>query len=96
MNYGRHLAMGVPEVQQVPGSLAWLLEGGYWVLPKPADLGLLLFDALDAGKHFGKGLALQGVQARGEFHPELSILSSLAFIAAMLFVAGRQFVTVDY
>jgi predicted membrane protein len=96
MNYGRHLVMGVPDVQQLPGSLAWLLEGGYWVLPKPADLGVLLFDALGAGHHFGKGLALQNVQARGDFHPEWSILSSLAFTAAMLYVAGRQFVTTDY
>jgi len=80
----------------VPGSLTWLVEGGYWVLPKPADLGLILFDALDAGHHFGKGVALQNVQARGDFHPELSILSSLVFTVAMLYVAGRQFVTTDY
>ena len=96
MNYGRHLVLGVPEVQQLPGSLAWLLEGGYWLLPKPADLGVLLFDALDAGHHFGQGLAMQNVQARGDFHPEWSVLSSLAFTAAMLYVAGRQFVTTDY
>jgi len=96
MNYGRHLVAAVPDVQQVPGSLTWLVEGGYWVLPKPADLGLILFDALDAGHHFGKGVALQNVQARGDFHPELSILSSLVFTVAMLYVAGRQFVTTDY
>jgi hypothetical protein len=96
MNYGRHFALGVPDVQQLPGSLTWLLEAGYWVLPKPADLGLLLCDALDAGRHFSKGVALQNVQDRGEFHPGLSVLSSLAFAVAMLWVAGRQFVTTDY
>jgi hypothetical protein len=96
MNYGRHLVMGLPDVQHLPGSLAWLVEGGYWLLPKPADLSLMLFDALEAGHHLTKGLALQNVQARGDFHPELSILSSLAFTAATLYVAGRQFVTTDY
>jgi hypothetical protein len=96
MNYGRHIVMGLPDVQQLPGSLAWLVEAGYWVLPKPADLGVLLFDALDAGHLFGKGLALQNVQARGQFHPGLSVLSSLAFTAVMLYVAGRQFLTTDY
>jgi hypothetical protein len=96
MNYGRHFAAGVPDVQQLPDSLTWLLEAGYWVLPKPADLGLLLCDALDAGHHFSQGPALQNVQARGEFHPGLSVLSSLAFAAAMLWVAGRQFVATDY
>jgi hypothetical protein len=96
MNYGRHMVMGVPDLGQVPGSLAWLVEGGYWLLPKPADLSLILFDALEAGHHFTKGLALRTVQERGDFHPELSVLSSLAFTAAMLYVAGRQFVTTDY
>jgi hypothetical protein len=96
MNYGRHLVAGVPDVQQVPGSLTWLVEGGYWLLPKPADLSLVLFDALEAGHHFTKGVALQNVQARGQFHPEWSVLSSLVFTGAMLYVAGRQFVTTDY
>jgi hypothetical protein len=96
MNYGRHLVAGVPDVQQLPGSLAWVVEAGYWVLPKPADLGAMLFDALDAGNHFAKGVALSNVQARGDFHPEWSVLSSLAFMVAMLYVAGRQFVTTDY
>jgi hypothetical protein len=96
MNYGRHLVTGLPDVQQVQGSLGWLVEGGYWALPKPADLSLILFDALDAGRHFGKGLALQNVQAHGQFHPGWSVVSSLAFTAAMLYVAGRRFVTTDY
>jgi hypothetical protein len=96
MNYGRHLVAGVPDVQQVPGSLAWLVEAGYWTLPKPADFGLVLFDAMRAGNQFTKGVALQNVQARGAFHPEWSILSSLAFAGAMLYVAGRRFVTTDY
>jgi hypothetical protein len=96
MNYGRHLVAGIPDVQQVPGSLAWLVEAGYWALPKPADFNLLLFDALQAGRHFSKGVALQNVQARGEFYPEWSVLSSLAFTVVMLYVAGRQLVTTDY
>jgi hypothetical protein len=96
MNYGRHLVAGLPDLQHLPGTLSWVVEGGYWALPKPADLSLILFDAMDAGHHFGKGLALQNVQAHGHFHPAWSVLSSLAFTVAMLYVAGRQFVTTDY
>ncbi len=96
LNYGRHLVTGLPDAQAVPGSLAWLVEGGYWLLPKPADLGLILFDSLDAGHHFAKSLALHNVQEQGQFHPGLSVLSSLLFAAVMLYVAGRQLVTTDY
>jgi ABC-type transport system involved in multi-copper enzyme maturation permease subunit len=96
MNYGRHLVAALPEGQQAAGSLAWLVEGGYWALPKPADFNLILFDALDAGRHFTKGLVLQDLQDGGTFYPEWSIVSSLAFTAVMLYVAGRQFVSTDY
>ncbi len=96
MNYGRHAVVAIPDVQQLPGSLTWAVEGGYWLLPKPADLGLLLFDTLDAGKHFGKGTTLEAVQAHGAFHPGWSITASLAFMVVMLALAGREFMQADY
>ena len=33
--------------------LSSIIDFGYWVLPKPADMGLLLYNALDAGNDFG-------------------------------------------
>jgi ABC-type transport system involved in multi-copper enzyme maturation permease subunit len=96
MNYGRHSVVAIPDLQQMPGSLAWIVEAGYWLLPKPADLGLLLFDALDAGRHFGKVTTLEAVQARGGFYPGWSIASSLVFMIVMLGLAGREFLRADY
>ncbi len=96
MNFGRHAIVAIPDVQQLPGSLGWAVEGGYWLLPKPTDLGLLLFDALDAGKHFGKVATLKAVHTHGGFHPVWSIASSLAFMVVMLVHAGREFVHADY
>ncbi len=66
------------------------------MLPKPADMGLLLVDALKAGHSFVPVLEFQKVQAIGAFHPELSVLSSLAFAALLLGVAAYEFVTTDY
>jgi hypothetical protein len=96
MNYGRHSVVAIPDLQQLPGSLAWVVEAGYWLLPKPADLSLLLFDALDAGKHFGKVTTLESVQSRGAFYPGWSIATSLAFMVGMLGLAGREFLRADY
>ena len=96
MNFGRHAVVGMPEMQGMSGSFSGLVEAGYWVLPKPADLLLVLFDALGAGAHVPLAKEFQAVQAQGAFHPELSILASLAFAVAVLAVAARQFVTTDY
>jgi hypothetical protein len=96
MNYGRHAAVGLAEPHPLPGSFGLLLEGGYWVLPKPADLGVLLFEGLQADGYFGRFLEFQAVRDAGAFYPELSVLSSVLFAAAVLALAAREFVTTDY
>jgi ABC-type transport system involved in multi-copper enzyme maturation permease subunit len=56
MNFGRHAALALPalapEVTPLPASAGFLIEAGYWVLPKPADLVMVLEQAVDAAKHF--------------------------------------------
>lgn len=98
MNFSRHAFMNSTDM--VSDSLrSPLLEGmidlGYWILPKPADLGVLLFNSLGAGDHFGKMLD-PAVLAEHGFSMTLSILSSLAFTAVVLFASMRKFQATDY
>src|SRR5262249_58544763 len=96
MNYGRHAALATPEMGGGAPAFLGVVEAGYWLLPKPADLGILLFDALGADGYFGKLVEFQAVQAKGAFLPGLSVLTSVLFTAAVLALAGWQFVTTDY
>lgn len=95
MNFGRHAVVALADPETIPASATWPVEIGYWVLPKPADMGFLLRNALHAESAFSMA-DFQAVQSQGAFHPELSILTSLLFAAVILAVAVRQFVTTDY
>ncbi|MEX0679692.1 MAG: ABC transporter permease subunit [Pirellulales bacterium] len=98
MNFGRHaFAASTDMVSESLRSpfLSELVDFGYWVLPKPADLGMLLFDSLGAQDHFG-GLLDPEVLAAHGFSMWLSVASSLAFAAVVLFVSVRKFKTTDY
>jgi hypothetical protein len=98
MNFGRHLLVTATDLvsETVRSSyLSGLIDFGYWVLPKPADLGVLLFHALGAGDHFGKALDLNVLEAHG-FSMTLSVLSSLAFAAFVLWTSTRKFEATDY
>ena len=75
--------------------MANVIDIGYWVLPKPADLGVLLFDSLGAQDHFGKLLDPTTLSAHG-FSMAMSVVTSLAFAAVVLFASVRTFATTDY
>jgi ABC-type transport system involved in multi-copper enzyme maturation permease subunit len=72
------------------------LQAAYWVLPKPADLNLVLDEVLDGGKHFQGPPELRAVQKNRAFDPLMSLLTSLLFTGAVLAVAGRGFGTMEY
>ena len=98
MNYGRHAV--VTSAQLMPqghfsAALGWLLDAGYWILPKPADFSVLLFGALDAKDYFGPVFDLKTLEAHG-FSIWLSVITSLAFTGYVLFASGRRFATTDY
>jgi ABC-type transport system involved in multi-copper enzyme maturation permease subunit len=98
MNFGRHAFMTSTDLvsQGLQSSfLTGVIDFGYWVLPKPADLGMLLFDALGAGADFGKSLHLGALETHG-FSMTLSVLTSLAFAAALLVASTRKFQATDY
>jgi len=98
MNFGRHAFFSSTDLVAESFHstfLSGLVDFGYWVLPKPADLGMLLFNALGAGNHFGPLLDLSALEAHG-FSMLLSVLSSLAFAAFVLFASARKFQATDY
>jgi hypothetical protein len=98
INYGRHqivLAGDVLSDAGFSGSLVGLLNVGYWILPKPADFGLWLFDSLKAETYFGSVLDARLLAAEG-FSLVASVLTSLGFTAYVLFASVRKFQATDY
>ena len=114
VNYGRHLNHGFEELaqpvvtleegqttpiaQRAPAS-RFVVEAGYWVLPKPIDLVILLEDALQAGKNFGtvsgqKELVI--MREKQAFHPWASLVSSLLGACLFLGMAVWEFHKMDY
>lgn len=95
MNFGRHAIIAAELPGLTPASKA-ILETGYWIMPKPGDMSLILYDALDADGFSLKVPEFKKVQEKKEFHPELSILASLLFATVMLGIAAREFHKMDY
>ena len=95
MNLGRHTALLVPELQNVSPAFSFLVDAGYWILPKPADLGQWLVQALQASNEF-RAFDVAGLERQGAWHPGMSLAASVAFAVVMLAIAAREFVTQDY
>jgi ABC-type transport system involved in multi-copper enzyme maturation permease subunit len=96
LNYGRHSFVVNPQLQALSPAFRGLVEVLYWLLPKPADLGLVLFDALQAGSSFSTLFRYETLQTQGAFYPELSVLSSVLFTLGLLAIAGRRLEITDY
>jgi ABC-type transport system involved in multi-copper enzyme maturation permease subunit len=71
-------------------------EAAYWLLPKPIDLGLMLFDALGAEKFFSRAPELAAVRPGQGFIAEVSVLTSLAASAALFAAGVVRFERADY
>jgi hypothetical protein len=95
MNYGRHVLVGL-EPTEATAALVRAADIGYWLLPKPADFGLILYDALDADRFATPWVEFRRVQQQGQFSPVWSVVSSLLFAAGLLAVAVYEFVHDDY
>jgi ABC-type transport system involved in multi-copper enzyme maturation permease subunit len=100
MNFARHAVVALPYLEvKAPFSpaLQSLAEVGYWLLPKPADMVILLNDGLQAGNHFDLlPNIFRIMMAHGAFLPELSLLTSLLGALVLLATAARRFITTDY
>ena len=97
MSYGRHAHIAYLSAHPgVAGGLAGGLETGYWLLPKPVDLGFLLGQALGAADLFPVHPVMQAAANEGRLDLGLSVASSLAFAAVMLAIAGYELAQADY
>jgi ABC-type transport system involved in multi-copper enzyme maturation permease subunit len=94
VNFSRHALAAASQIA-AEGSFSSLTvrlaEIGYWILPKPVDLGRLVFDALGASTSFRPLL-----DNSAAVWPTLSVLTSLLFTAYLLVAASRQFAQTDY
>jgi hypothetical protein len=71
-------------------------EAGYWLLPKPADIGILFADVVEANTYFAELGEYRVLESNGVYHPVLALLSSVAFGLFFLVLAGYEFVHTDY
>jgi ABC-2 family transporter protein len=94
--------LGVAKMQEPPAPapvtrrVSTALELGYWVLPKPVDVGILLGELLGAEDHVTPVPEYRAVKERGSLHLDWSVLASCLFALVMLGVAGYEFVKADY
>lgn len=95
MNF-TYLRLTAAPVEGITPFAQFLVEAGYWILPKPLDLSGIFFDAMDAGKYSTPVPELEAVKQKGKFHPELSVLASLSFAVGVLAVAAYEFRNMDY
>ncbi len=102
VNHGRHFAVVFPELNdgyELPGFTVFLAEAGYWLLPKPVDLTIMMENALNLGanmmtlkdqKHIGL------VLDKDLFFPIASILSSCLCPVFLMWAAASQLSQTDY
>lgn len=95
MNYTHHRTVGF-EVAGMSPVATFLVDAGYWILPKPLDMSGIFFEAMKARDYSAPVPELRAVVEKGAFHPELSVCASLLFAAGVLSLAAYEFRTMDY
>jgi ABC-type transport system involved in multi-copper enzyme maturation permease subunit len=68
----------------------------YWVMPKPADIAILLERILKTADHFSLIPDFHTVEEMGAFHPVLSVVTSVLFSMILLAISVREFNKIDY
>jgi hypothetical protein len=96
MNYGRHVAMVIPEFQHMSPAFTFILESGYWIFPKPLDFHLILREVLHADTLFSRVVDTPKLVELHAWKPFLSVAASLAAGVVLFSVAAYDFVTTDY
>lgn len=103
MNLGHHFVVGFDQLAGRSASLGafsrTLVEIGYWILPKPADILILKEQALHAQNYtttLSSQPTFRALLDQGMFYPEWSIIASLLFALGLLWVSARQLTTMDY
>jgi ABC-type transport system involved in multi-copper enzyme maturation permease subunit len=103
LNYARHSVVSypalVPNGAPLPATTTALVGTAYWVLPKPADMTMMLERMLNTSRDQATLSALPEFRhtiEAGAFHPEFVVLSSLAFCVVALALAAYQLDQTDY
>lgn len=99
MNYGRHFVLTSPDLAQLretSPSFGWIVEAGYWIMPKPLDFHTILLNALEGDNFFAKAVDVKNLSEMGAWHPEISVLASVLTGLVLLGIAMYEFVTADY
>jgi ABC-type transport system involved in multi-copper enzyme maturation permease subunit len=89
-----HLAYLASTGGATPGR--FLAEAGYWVLPKPAEVNFLLQQALDTSSYFARLPEFNSLALNDAVNPLTLALTSAIFLAAMLILAGRRLMRMEY
>jgi ABC-type transport system involved in multi-copper enzyme maturation permease subunit len=71
-------------------------EVAYWLLPKPAEVSFLLQELLDTTSFFARLPELNSIALHDAFSPLTLLLTSVAFVLAVLALAGRRLARMDY
>ena len=103
LNFARYSVVSyaqlAPGAEPLPAVTSWLTNICYWVLPKPADMTMMLEQMLNTGADQATLSSLpqfhHAIQL-GEFHPVMALVSSLTFCAATLALAAYQLDQTDY
>lgn len=96
MNTARHSLVIHAGEQGYLAHVPLMVEAGYWFLPKPVDLVILLSSSLDAANYFQQMFEYHALHQRGGFSAVMSILASCLFMVASLWIGAVQFNDVDY
>lgn len=99
MNFGHHAlhATGAgPHGAAFAGSVQRWVALGYWLLPKPADASLLLYERLGALTLLTPPEALANAMEVGGIDPWLSTAASMGFMVLALAAACLEFNLADY
>ncbi len=98
MNFGRHAYVAATDMAAdtlKSPILGTAIEAAYWMLPKPADLGVLFYESLGAQDNFGR-IFDSTVMAGHGFPMMLSVFSSILFAIVILAISVRTFSKLDY
>jgi hypothetical protein len=95
MNFGRHAVVAHEPLGVSTGS-QFILEAGYWILPKPADMNAIFDDALETEGIAASIPEMEKVRTRGRLSLPMSALASLGFALAMFGVAACEFRKAEY
>jgi len=95
MNFGRHAVVAHEPPGMSTGS-RFVLEVGYWTLPKPGDLNMVFDDALETRGFAASVPEFETVRQKNEINLAMSALASLLFAAAMFGIAAWEFRNAEY